>query len=112
MTSTPYNIAALPDRPATESGYSTSTKRLASAGLFIGKNMANKQLPLASTTMAYAAPPGAPHRWHQHAECDEAPDIQVVSIFDTSADYEAFMQQYVEIEIHTTRDKTRRLWCQ
>ena len=27
----------------------------------------------------------------------EAPDIQIVSIFDTSADYEAFMQQYVEI---------------
>ncbi len=67
--------------------------------------MASKQLPLATDDMATQRRQVRRIDGINTLNAMEAPDIQVVSIFDTSADYEAFMQQYVEIEIHTTQDK-------
>ena len=89
------------------SGYSTSTKGSLRRAFLLEKNMASKQLPLATDDMATQRRQVRRIDGINTLNAMEAPDIQVVSIFDTSADYEAFMQQYVEIEIHTTQDKTR-----
>lgn len=67
--------------------------------------MASKQLPLSTDDMAVQRRSVRRIDGINTLNATETPDIQIVSIFDSNADYEAFMAQYVEIEIHTTQDK-------
>lgn len=65
----------------------------------------NKHAPLSTDDMAVQRRPVRRFDGVNTLNMNEAPDIQIVSVFDNNADYEKFMTDYLEIEIATTQDK-------